>query len=40
MMIPQRVRGDEIRAENKSANGPQRAQSKAKAEYSVTWRHT
>jgi hypothetical protein len=36
MMISQRARDAENRAENKSSNGPLRAQSKAKAEYSAT----
>lgn len=38
-MLLQRARGAESRAENKSSNGPQRAQSKGKPEYSATRRH-
>ena len=40
IMLLQRARAAEMRAENKSSNGPLRAQSKAKAEYSATFRHT
>jgi len=40
MMLLQRARGAESRVENKSSNGPLRAQSKAIAEYSATCRHT
>ena len=36
IMLPQRVRVAENRMENKSSNGPRRAQSKAQAEYSAT----
>ena len=36
VMLIQRVRDAENRAENKPSNGPLRAQSKAKAEYSAT----
>lgn len=36
IMLPQRARVAENRAEHKSSNGPLRAQSKAFAEYSVT----
>ena len=39
MMPPQRARGAESRVGNKLSNGPPRAQSKAKAEYSATRRH-
>ncbi len=39
-MFLQRARGAESRVENKSSNGPLRAQSKAKAEYSATCRYT
>jgi hypothetical protein len=42
IMFLQRARGAENRAENKSSNGPPRAQSKAAqaAEYSATCGHT
>lgn len=40
IMFLQRARVAESRAENKSSNGPLRAQSKAKAEYSATLGHT
>jgi hypothetical protein len=40
MMLSQRARDAENRAENKSSNGPPRAQSKAIAEYSATCGHT
>jgi hypothetical protein len=40
IMLLQRARDAEKRTENKSSNGPQRAQSKAKAEYSATCGHT
>jgi hypothetical protein len=39
-MLLQRTRGAENRVENISSNGPLRAQSKAKAEYSATCGHT
>ena len=41
MMLIQRARDAENRAENKSSNGPRRAQSKGDVpEYSATWGHT
>lgn len=40
VMLLQRARGAEKRVENKPLNGPLRAQSKAKAEYSATCGHT
>ena len=40
MMLLQRARDAENRAENKSSNGPLRAQSKAKVKYSATCGHT
>lgn len=42
IMLTQRVRDAEIRIENKSSNGPLRAQSKVtkETEYSATWRNT
>lgn len=40
MMLFQRARDAENRAENKSSNGPLRAQSKGKPEYSATLWHT
>ncbi len=40
IMLLQRARDAENRAENKSSNGPQRAQSKAKAKYSATCWYT
>lgn len=41
MMLIQRARDAENRAENKSSNGPRRAQSKELySEYSATCRHT
>ncbi|NCB35699.1 MAG: hypothetical protein EOM58_06615 [Clostridia bacterium] len=39
-MLLQRARDGENRAENKSSNGPRRAQPKAKAEYAATYGHT
>jgi hypothetical protein len=40
IMLLQRARVAESRAENKSSNGPLRVQSKARAEYSATCWHT
>ena len=40
MMLSQRAWGAGNRAENKSSNGPRRAQGKAEAEYSATCGHT
>lgn len=39
-MLAQRVWEAESRIEHRLSNGPLRVQSKARAEYSATWRHT
>ena len=40
MMLLQKVCAAESQTENKSSNGPRRAQPKAKAKYAATYGHT